>query len=85
MRLSKWGLAAVPGQEDAFRASVATALEYAGALDCQRVHFMAGTSSEGQVPAEVSRRTYVSNLSFAASECCKVGLLLLRGLQLVHG
>lgn len=68
-------MAAVPGQVDAFRDSVAIALEYAGALDCQRVHFMAGTCPAGEGLAEQCRRTFVNNLSFAASECRKVGLL----------
>ena len=78
----KWGLAAVPGLEDAFRDSVATALEYAGALECQRVHFMAGTCPAGEGQDERCRRTFVSNLRFAASECGKVGLLSLRGHRL---
>lgn len=68
-------MAAVPGQEDVFRDSVATALEYAGALGCQKVHFMAGTCPAREELAEQCRRTFVNNLSFAASECCKVGHL----------
>ena len=72
--LGKWGLAAVPGLEDAFRDSVATALEYAGALDCPRVHFMAGCPT-GEGSVDVCQRTFVSNLALAASECAKVGHL----------
>lgn len=79
----KWGLAAVPGLEGAFRDSVATALEYAGALDCKRVHFMAGTCPAGEGQDELCRRTFVSNLRFAARECRKVGLLSLCGPQVV--
>ena len=86
--MGKWGTAAVPGQEDVFRDSVATALEYAGALDCQRVHFMAGTCPPGEGLAEQCRRVFVNNLSFAASECRKVGplsLLYSCSLHAVHG
>lgn len=74
--MGKWGLAAVPGLEGAFRDSVATALEYAEALDCQKVHFMAGCPAEGG-STDLCQRTFVSNLSFAASECAKVGSLRL--------
>ena len=36
------GLACLPGRENEFRDGIAKALEYAVALDCPRVHVMAG-------------------------------------------
>ena len=36
------GIACLPGREDEFRAGIATALGYAQALACPRVHVMAG-------------------------------------------
>src|SRR5512142_3420122 len=36
------GLACLPGREAEFRAGIASALEYAAALGCPRVHVMAG-------------------------------------------
>ena len=41
------GLAAQPGREEAFRAGVAKALEYADALGCRQIHAMAGLVAEG--------------------------------------
>lgn len=70
------GLAALPGREDEFRASVATALHYAQVLDCPRVHVMAGI-----VPAdadlEVCRETYIENLRYAAGEFARFDKLIL--------
>ena len=40
------GLASLPGREHEFAASIATALQYAQALRCPRVHVMAGTVPE---------------------------------------
>ncbi len=58
------GLAAIPGQEDAFRRSVDQALEYAGATGCKRLHILAGCPSEDQI--ELSRDVYLANLEYAA-------------------
>jgi 2-dehydrotetronate isomerase len=59
------GLAALPGREAAFEASVQQALSYAQALGCTQLHVMAGIQ-----PANVSQETceavYRRNLRYAA-------------------
>lgn len=55
------GLAALPGREAEFEAAVATALEYAAATGCRRIHAMPGLRHHG-----ADRRTYVANLRRAA-------------------
>ncbi|MDP3355715.1 MAG: hydroxypyruvate isomerase family protein [Polaromonas sp.] len=66
------GTAAVSGREAEFRAGVLLALEYAEALDCPRIHLMAGLIGAGQEREEV-RPTYVTNLRWAAMEAAKHG------------
>ncbi len=56
-------LAAIPGEEDAFRAGVETALEYARTLDCQQIHCLAGRTDD---PAAES--TFVENVRWAADQ-----------------
>ena len=67
------GLACIPGREGEFRSSIAKAMEYAGVLDCPRVHVMAGLAPEGSDRASL-RKTYVSNLSWAAREFATAGI-----------
>jgi hydroxypyruvate isomerase len=55
------GLAGIPGREGEFEAAVKTALEYATALGCPRVHEMPGLRHHG-----ADRKTYVTNLKKAA-------------------
>lgn len=64
------GLASLSGREHEFAASVATALRYAQALRCPRVHVMAGVLPEGADAAEQARRwrTFKRNLEFACRE-----------------
>lgn len=73
------GLAALPGREAEFAASVQKALVYARATGCTRLHAMAGV-----VPPHVSEhdraamhRTYVSNLRLAAQTLAPHGITLL--------
>jgi hydroxypyruvate isomerase len=70
------GLACLPGREAEFREGVLKALDYAEALDCPRVHVMAGL-----VPSDVEREavqpTYIDNLRWAAAEAAKAGRDLL--------
>lgn len=47
----RWGLAAIPGAETAFRAGFARALDVASAIGCPRIHVMAGDVS-GLDPAQ---------------------------------
>jgi len=67
------GLASLPGREDDFRRSVATALEYARVLGCVRVHLMAGLIRPGEERAR-HRYTYVHNLAHAAKEAAAAGV-----------
>ncbi len=67
------GLASLPGREDEFRRSVASALEYARALGNERVHLMAGLIRPGAERAR-HRATFVSNLDYAAREAAPAGV-----------
>lgn len=57
------GLAALEGQERAFEASVETALTYARATGCKRLHMMAGNAPSTYSNA---RKTYLQHLQWAA-------------------
>ncbi len=69
------GLACLPDRVGEFQDGVGTAIEYAKALNCPRVHAMAGLKPAGADEAKL-RETYVSNLKFAAAETAKAGLML---------
>jgi hydroxypyruvate isomerase len=70
------GLAALPGRQAEFRESVAKALEYAEALECPRLHAMAGI-----VPADLESKicedVYVENLRFAARAARSAGVRIM--------
>lgn len=66
------GTACLPGREAEFKAGVCLALEYADALDCPRIHLMAGKIPEGMGREDV-QTTYVENLRWAAREAALVG------------
>ena len=70
------GIAALPGREADFRASVAKALDYARALGTERLHAMAGLLPAGADRAR-HRAVYVENLRYAARELAKEGRTLL--------
>ena len=70
------GLAAVPGRERAFRASLEAALPYTEALGCRRVHMMAGIPPEGADPREC-REVYAGNLRAAADFFAPHGVAVL--------
>ncbi|TNE35969.1 MAG: hydroxypyruvate isomerase [Alphaproteobacteria bacterium] len=70
------GLAAMPGREAEFRDNLAEALNYAKALQCDRVHIMAGLRHEALGPDE-QLGCYKKNLSLAAAECAKAGVTAL--------
>jgi len=70
------GIASLPGRREEFRSGIERALEYAQALDCRRIHVMAGK----HLPAEQARRqhdTYLENLDWAASRAATAGCTLL--------
>ena len=66
------GLAALPGRETEFQDGIGMALEYAKALDCPRIHVMAGLRLEN-VSDRLLYDTYELNLHFAALEAAKQG------------
>ena len=70
------GLASLPGREAEFRAGIARAIDYARVLGTRRIHVMAGLLPPGADRA-LHRRTYVSNLRFAAAELASAGLAAL--------
>ncbi|HKX19517.1 MAG TPA: 2-oxo-tetronate isomerase [bacterium] len=59
------GTTALPGREREFEAGLKQAIEYAVALDCRRIHPMAGNWPAGRDRAE-GRRVYAGNLRRAA-------------------
>ena len=67
------GTACIPGHEAEFKAGVELALQYAAALNCPRIHMMAGLIPEGMMREDV-QATYISNLKWAAAQAAKAGL-----------
>jgi len=67
------GLACLAGREPEFRTGFAQALEYAQALDCPRVHVMAGLAPAGSDRVQL-RSTYVGNVRWAAAEAARQGV-----------
>ena len=61
------GLACLPGREAEFRTGIHQALEYAQALDCPRIHVMAGIAPGGSDPAAL-QATYRANIAWAAEQ-----------------
>lgn len=69
------GMACIPGRESEFRKGLATAIEYAHALDCTTINCLAG-----KLPSTVSRAdakaTMIGNLTYAALELKREGIRL---------
>ena len=70
------GTAGVPGRESDFRSGVALALEYALALECPRIHLMAGLIPMG-VARESMFAVYGANLRWASEQARKAGVEVL--------
>ena len=70
------GLAALPGREAEFQAGLERALPYAQALDCRRVHMMAGIPRES-ADRLACRDAYVTNLRAAAAFFAPHGISVL--------
>jgi hydroxypyruvate isomerase len=70
------GLAVNPKRREEFRESVATALRYATALGCQRLHCMAGILPDGLEQEEAYEVLY-DNMRYAAAEAEKQGITIL--------
>ena len=73
------GLASLPGREHEFSASIVTALRYAKALRCPRVHVMSGLLPEGADAEERERRLRMlkRNLRFACQEAAEQNVTIL--------
>lgn len=69
------GLAALPGRESEFEASLDQALVYAKALDCPNMHVMAGLAEPEM--SEAAEATYVENLKTAANRFAASDIRLL--------
>jgi hydroxypyruvate isomerase len=72
------GLGGCPGREHEFVANFVTALRYATALSCPRIHVMSGVVPEGADAARLAqhRATFVRNLRYATAEAKKEGIAL---------
>ena len=70
------GIACVPGREAEFRAGIERAIDYAQALECPRIHVMAGIVPANADAAAV-HATYVSNLRIAARLAAVHGIQLM--------
>lgn len=70
------GLACLPGRETDFAASIDQALAYAQALNCRRVHVMAGLMPTGE-PVDELRSRFVDNFRWAARRAAPRGVTLL--------
>jgi len=78
-KLGDRGIASLPEREHDFAASLVTALRYAKALQCPRLHVMAGLVPEG-IDAddhERRRRTFIRNLRLACMEARDQGVTIL--------
>jgi hydroxypyruvate isomerase len=73
------GTASLPGREHEFAAGFATALRYAQALSCRRIHVMAGVLPEGADAEQRARQRalMVRNLRFACGEAQAQGVTVL--------
>ena len=69
------GLACLPGRQDEFRAGVGKAMAYAGALNCPRIHLMAGLAPAGADRAAL-RGVYEANLAWAAAQARDITFLI---------
>ena len=70
------GIASLPGRQAEFRAGIDRAIEYAQALDCPRVHLMAGlVARESERVAQ--REIYVDNIAWAARRLGEHGITAL--------
>ncbi|EXU79685.1 hydroxypyruvate isomerase [Comamonas aquatica DA1877] len=70
------GIACLPGREAEFREGIARAITYAQALQCRRIHVMAGLVPQDVDPATV-RATYVANVRYAAEQAAAHGIQIL--------
>ena len=68
------GIACVPGREAEFKTGVSSAINYGQALGCTKVNCLSGKLPRG-VTRAAAQATLISNLTYAASELKKAGVL----------
>jgi hydroxypyruvate isomerase len=71
----EFGLAALPGREADFHATLTRAIAYATAAGASAIHVLAGPASEER--SAEARQTFVENLRWAADAASAPGLMLL--------
>jgi 2-dehydrotetronate isomerase len=71
--LGEMGLAAVPGRQTEARTTIDEACAYASAIDCQKIHVMAGITNQG-LEAET---TFQENLNYACDLAAKMSQTIL--------
>lgn len=70
------GLAALPERRREFRAAIARAFEYAAALNCPRIHVVAGVQPPG-LDRRAMEACYMDNLAWAAEQASGIGATLM--------
>ena len=70
------GLACDPASVSKVRDGVGTAIDYATALGCRKIHLMAGLRPAGASETAL-RDTYIANVQYAAAELARHDMLLL--------
>jgi hydroxypyruvate isomerase len=66
------GIACLPGREAEFQSGFNLALDYADALDCPRIHVLAGLAPDG-VDRAIMQVTYEANIAWAAERASAAG------------
>lgn len=69
------GLTALPARRQEFRAALAQALDYAGALNCPRIHVVAGIEPPG-ADRRALEACYLDNLAWASEQARPSGIVL---------
>ena len=67
------GFACIPTRTGEFQDSIDTAIRYATALDCRRLHCMARLKPQ-HAPTEVAEQTFIHNIQFAADQAISHGI-----------
>uniref|UniRef100_A0A914VS86 Putative hydroxypyruvate isomerase n=1 Tax=Plectus sambesii TaxID=2011161 RepID=A0A914VS86_9BILA len=70
------GLACLPEKRDEFRKSIDVAIRYAKALNCSRVHVMAGMAPDDYLRVQ-SEKVFVENIAYAAERLAAEGITCL--------
>ncbi|KAK3584574.1 hypothetical protein CHS0354_024622 [Potamilus streckersoni] len=75
MEAGDLGIAAIPGRSDEFQEKLEMSIGYAKALECKRMHLMAGRKTG--LDFKDMEKTYLENLQYAADRLQKEGIMAL--------